>query len=167
MIIRPERPSDAAAIGTVTAQAFTDKWYSDGSEPAIIVRLRTAGVLAVSLVAEGEGAVIGHIGFSPVELSGGEKGWYALGPVAVRPDWQGTGIGGELVRRGIDALRERDAAGCVLVGAPKYYRRFGFAHPDGLSAIGERAEYFMALTLRAPQPLGIVTFHPAFYGDVA
>ena len=167
MIVRPERTSDVAAIGRVTTKAFDGKWYADGSEAAISERLRKAGVLTVSLVAEGEGEVIGHVAFSPVELSGGDTGWYALGPIAVHPDWQGAGIGSELVRQGLAALRTLEAAGCVLIGEPAYYQRFGFRHPDGLSVKGDAADYFMALTLRAPQPLGIVTFHPAFYGDVA
>lgn len=164
MAVRPEESGDEAAIKSVTAAAFADMPYSDQSEPLIIERLRAAGVLAVSLVAEDDGVIVGHVGFSPVTLSGGEGGWYGLGPISVVPVHQGRGIGTALVREGLDRLRALDAAGCVLLGDPDYYRRFGFSNDHGLVLPNVPARYFQSLLLRGPEAFGIVTFHPGFYG---
>lgn len=167
MIIRDERPGDDAAIGAVTAAAFAGKPFSDGSEPAIIDRLRRAGALTISLLAEDRDAIVGHVAFSPVTLSGGAVGWFALGPVAVAPLRQKGGIGSRLIGEGLDRLRRADAAGCVLAGNPAFYKRFGFANPDALSADGVPPEYLLVLPLRGPVPSGIVAFHPGFYGGAA
>ena len=164
MTVRPEQAGDEAAIKTVTAAAFADMPYSDQSEPLIIERLRAAGVLAVSLVAEEDGVIVGHVAFSPVTLSGGESGWYGLGPISVTPGHQGSGIGAALVREGLDRLRALDAAGCVLLGDPDYYHRFGFSNEHSLVLPDVPAQYFQSLLLHGPEALGIVTFHPGFYG---
>ena len=164
MIIRAEQPGDEEAIGAVTAAAFAQMPYSDQTEPQIIERLRAAGVLALSLVAEGDGAIIGHIAFSPVTLEGGEGGWYGLGPVSVLPERQGAGVGEALVREGLDRLRTLGAAGCVLLGDPAYYSRFGFRNDHSLVLPDVPREYFQSLVLHGPEAFGIVTFHPGFYG---
>lgn len=165
MIIRPERAGDEAAIGLVTAAAFEGNPYSDQSEPQIIERLRAAGVLTISLVAEEEGQTLGHVAFSPVTLSGGEKGWYGLGPISVAPEHQGRGIGTRLVTEGLDCLRALGAAGCVLLGDPAYYGRFGFRLDHGLVLPDVPPGHFQALLLHGPDALGIVAFHPGFYGS--
>ncbi|WP_416797779.1 GNAT family N-acetyltransferase [Ciceribacter azotifigens] len=167
MILRPERPGDEAVIGAVTAAAFEGHPHSDGSEPRIIERLRAAGVLTLSLVAEEEGEVVGHVAFSPVTFSGGEQGWFGLGPISVRPDRQGQGIGSNLVREGLRRLQEDGAMGCVLVGEPAYYQRFGFSTEHDLTTPGVPREYLLALPLNDPVPSGIVAFHPGFFGDAA
>ncbi|MCM2474757.1 N-acetyltransferase [Rhizobium sp. CG5] len=167
MIIRPEQPGDEEAIGEITEAAFAGKDYSDQTEHRIVTRLRAAHDLTISLVAEDEEGIIGHIAFSPVTLSGGEKDWYGLGPVSVRPDRQGEGIGARLIRHGIARLRDLGAQGCVVVGSPKLYPKFGFGHHAGLTYPDLPAEYFMILPLRGPVPSGIVAFHPAFYGSAA
>nr|WP_153352120.1 N-acetyltransferase [Endobacterium cereale] len=136
--------------------------YSDGNEAAIIDRLRDAGALAVSLVAEIDGVVVGHVAFSPVTFSSGEDGWFALGPVSVLPEHQGQGTGAQLIRDGLEAIRNRGAAGCVLLGEPAYYRRFGFFTDTGLTSPGLPPEYLMALPLRGQIPSGILSFHNAF-----
>lgn len=165
MILRPERPGDEAAISAVTAAAFEGHPHSDGSEPQIVARLRAAGVLTLSLVAEEEREVVGHVAFSPVNFSGGEQGWFGLGPISVRPDRQGQGIGSNLVREGLRRLQEDGARGCVLVGEPAYYRRFGFRTEHDLTTPGVPREYLHALPLNGPVPSGIVAFHPGFFGD--
>ncbi|MGE7370977.1 GNAT family N-acetyltransferase [Neorhizobium sp. NPDC001467] len=162
MILRAEQPGDATAIAAVTTEAFAGMAHSDGSEPAIIARLREAGALVVSLVAETEGVVIGHVVFSPVTFSSGETDWYALGPVSVLPHYQGKGIGTHLIRNGLEAIRDRDATGCVVFGKPAYYRRFGFLTDIGLTSPGLPREYLMALPLRGQVPSGILSFHAAF-----
>lgn len=164
MIIRAEQPGDEAAIGAVTAAAFAPMPYSDQTEPQIIERLRAAGVLALSLVAEDDGVIIGHIAFSPVALEGGEGGWYGLGPVSVLPERQGAGVGGALVREGLERLRALGAAGCVLLGDPAYYGRFGFRNDHSLVLPDVPREYFQSLVLHGPDAFGIVAFHPGFYG---
>lgn len=124
--------------------------------------LRGAGQLSVSLVAEADGAVVGHVAASPVTLSGGERGWYGLGPVSVTPAWQGRGIGSRLVRQALDVLRARGAAGCVVLGEPGYYGRFGFAAAPALVLPGVPPAYFQALAFAGAVPAGTVAYHAAF-----
>ena len=172
MIIRDETPADVAAIGTLTADAFAPMVYSDGTEPAIIERLRAASALTFSLVADEDGEVVGHVAFSPVTISGeGEgqgggqgKGWYGLGPISVRPSRQRSGIGSTLVRTGLERLRTLDAKGCVLAGNPAYYGRFGFAADPAFASPGIPHEYFMRVAFSSVYAGGTVTYHPAFYG---
>ncbi|AWM24916.1 GCN5 family N-acetyltransferase [Sinorhizobium fredii USDA 205] len=166
MIIRPETDGDHAVIHDVTAAAFAGQPYSDQTEPLIIDRLRAAGALTLSLVAvEGE-EVIGHIAFSPVTIAPDAAGWYGLGPVAVRPDRQGLGIGSALVREGLEKLRELGAAGCVLAGNPAFYQRFGFRNDPALVFPGCAPQYFMVLALSEARVSGTVAYHPAFFGPV-
>lgn len=162
MLIREERASDAGPIAEVTAAAFRDHPFSRQTEPFIIRDLRDAGALALSLVAEDEERVVGHVAFSPVAMSDGTTGWYGLGPVSVLPERQGQGIGQALIREGLARLTARGARGCVLVGDPAYYRRFGFRNPTGLVHEGVPPEVFLALPFDGPVPHGEVTFHPAF-----
>ena len=164
MIIRAECAGDEAAIGTVTAAAFAGMPYSDQTEPLIIERLREAGALTLSLVAEEAGAIVGHVAFSPVSLSGGDEGWYGLGPISVAPAHQGKGVGSRLVSEGLDRLRSFGAAGCVLLVDPAYYHRFGFRLDHGLVLPDVPPGHFQALLLHGPDALGIVAFHPGFYG---
>lgn len=160
--IRPEEPGDADAIGGVTAAAFEGHPHSDGSEPQVIARLRRAGALALSLVAVEEGQIVGHVALSAVELSSGEAGWFGLGPVAVAPPRQGAGIGSALIRAVLDRLRARGAAGCVLVGAPGYYRRFGFEACARLVLPGVPPSHFLAISFGGPVPEALVRYHAAF-----
>lgn len=163
-LIRPEAPADAVAIGRVTDAAFASAPHASGTEAAIVDALRAAGTLTLSLVAEDEGAVVGHVAFSPVTVAGADVGWFGLGPVSVLPARQGHGIGAALIRDGIARLAARGAAGCVLLGDPGYYRRFGFANDPGLRFDGAPAEYFLARAFTRPAPEGAVTYQPAFYG---
>ncbi|WP_380875537.1 GCN5 family N-acetyltransferase [Sphingomonas sp. DBB INV C78] len=162
MIIRQEQARDRDAIARVTAGAFAAVEHSDQTEPAIIAALREAGALTLSLVAVEGGEIVGHVAFSAVTIDGADKGWFGLGPVSVRPDRQGGGIGSALIRAGLDELRERGAAGCVLLGEPDYYRRFGFEQDAALRYEGAPAEYFMRLVLAGPAATGRVDYHPAF-----
>ena len=161
--IRDERPGDEAAIAALTAAAFHDVEHSDGSESAIVERLRAAGDLAISLVAENlDRAVIGHVAFSPVAISDGTPRWYGLGPCSVIPLRQRAGIGSALISEGIERLRQMDAGGCVVLGDPAYYRRFGFGHDPALTYPGPPPEYFQRLVLSGPAPQGTVSYAPAF-----
>lgn len=167
MRIRPEAPGDEAAIGALTAAAFTGHPHSDGTEPLIIERLRRLGMLTLSLVAEDGAEIVGHVAFSPVALSGVDRGWYGLGPVSVAPGRQKSGIGSALIREGLGVLKAQGASGCALVGDPAYYNRFGFVVRPELQTTGVPPEFFLVLPLHGEVPSGIVAFHPAFFGDAA
>lgn len=160
--IRREEPSDIGAIDEVTKAAFASAAYSSGTESFIIKALRTNGQLTVSLVAEEEGALIGHIAISPVTISSRREGWFGLGPVSVIPSRQGAGVGSSLARAAIDALRELRAAGCVVLGEPSYYGRFGFRRDARLRYLHAPAEYFQVQSFTGEIPEGIVEYDDSF-----
>jgi len=162
MIIRKETKSDAEAISNITKLAFENHPYSKNTEQFIINALRADNALTISLVAEIDGKIVGHIAFSPVTFADGSKNWYGLGPISVAPDYQKQGIGKRLVNEGIGLLKELGAEGCVLVGDPKYYERFGFRSPNGLKHEGVPQENFLALGFCNRTPEGTVQFHRAF-----
>jgi putative acetyltransferase len=161
-VIRQESPTDAAAIHAVTAAAFLDAPHTAHTEQFIVDAPRQAGALTISLVAEQGGDVVGHVALSPVSISDGSTGWFGLGPISVKPELQGRGIGSRLMQAAIQSLRERGAAGCVLVGDPSYYSRFGFKPEPSLVLPDVPAEYFQALPFGPSVPRGVVTFHEAF-----
>jgi putative acetyltransferase len=165
IVIRSETEADVAAIAEVTLAAFKTLEISDQTEPFIIEALRAAGALPVSLVAERDGRVIGHVAFSPVTMSDGTPDWYGLGPVSVLPEHHRQGIGTALIQEGLSRLRKRNAAGCCVVGHPDYYRRFGFENVEGLIHGGVPPEVFLALSFDGNIPQGTVTFHEAFKAD--
>lgn len=162
-LIRLERADDYAAIYDVTKRAFASMPFSDGDEQELIGRFRDASVLALSLVAEMDGAVVGQITLTPAFAADASSGWFALGPIAVTPEYQSMKIGSELIGAAIAWLREQDAAGCVLVGNPAYYNRFGFKPYPALAPKGEPAEHYQILPLRVQKPNVVVGFDPQFY----
>ena len=166
MIIRPEGQADVAAIRDVTIAAFKDHPHSDQTEHLIIDRLRQAGALSISLVAVVDDDVVGHIAFSPVEPSDGSKGWFGLGPVSVLPECQGRGIGGVLIRQGLDRLRDQAAAGCVVMGDPDFYRKFAFRNDPQLVLKDCAPQYFLAQPLSSGEASGMVSYNAAFYAGV-
>lgn len=165
LVIRPETDTDLDAITEVTVAAFATLEISGHTEQFIVAALRAAGALAVSLVADTGGRVVGHIAFSPVTISDGTPGWYGLGPVSVLPAYQRQGIGKALIREGLSRLKALHARGCCLVGHPDYYRKFGFENAAGLGVEGVPPEVFFALSFAGHMPQGSVTFHPAFAAD--
>ena len=162
--IRTERAEDIDAIGALISSAFLGMPYAEGDEAQLVEALRARDALSVSLVAECEGTVVGHVAFSPARATGGELGWYALGPLAVLPAHQRRGIGSTLVREGIDAISELGARGCILTGDPSYYSRFGFTLSPGNAPPGTPPEFFMVKLLRGQVPVGPIRFHEAFGG---
>lgn len=163
--LRPERAEDAAAIEVLTLVAFLHVEHSRHDEQDIIAALRADAALTVSLVAEHDGYVVGHAAASPVTLADGGRGWYGLGPLSVGPGHRRQGIGGRLVAAVLDDLRGRGAGGCVVLGDPAFYRRFGFAPEPGLILPGAPPSQFLALPFgdRLP-PIGEVEYHRAFAG---
>jgi len=162
MIIRKETTSDIEAITQVTIAAFKTLQISNQTEQFIIKALRNANALTLSLVAEVDGRVVGHIAFSPVTISDGSIGWYGLGPVSVLPEYQKQGIGESLVNEGLSLLKAMGGKGCALVGDPAYYKRFGFRNIPDLVHEGIPQEVFLALPFTEKVPQGMVIFHEGF-----
>ncbi len=174
LIIRDESPSDILAIEAMVAKAFLDAPHTDHTEQFIVNGLRKAGVLTISLVAETVAEapeqgnqIIGHVAISPVTISvrigaDNTERWYGLGPIAVLPEQQGLGVGSKLMVAALDRLRRLGASGCVLLGDPLYYQRFGFKPISSLVLPDVPPEYFQALSFGDSFPRGTVTYHEAF-----
>lgn len=161
--IRQETPSDIQAIARLNDQAFGGAY-----ESALIDRLRAAGLIAVSLVAQDEDDVVGHILLSRLAVTADERrlNTLALAPMAVVPERQRQGIGTALVRASIDAARTAKADVIVVLGHPDFYPRFGFSAARAAKlAAPFSGDAFMALEL-TPGALGdgtgTVTYPPAF-----
>jgi len=161
-VIRSETNDDIGAIAEVTIAAFETLEISNHTEQFIIEALRAAQALTVSLVAEVDGRVVGHVAFSPVTISDGTQNWYGLGPVSVLPKYQGQGVGKALIREGLSRLKGLGARGCCVVGHPEYYKKFGFDNPVGLEHEGVPPEVFLAMSFDGNTPQGTVTFHEGF-----
>ncbi len=164
--LRHETTDDIAAIEAVTIAAFADPPPTSPTEQFIVCALRAANELTLSIVAEEHWQVVGHVALSPVMITDdqGRKadGWYGLGPISVLPQRQGQGIGSRLVEQALTELRTMRAAGCVLLGDPAYYTRFGFQAHAGLQLPGVPPGYFMALPLHGTVPEGIAHYSDAF-----
>ena len=165
MIIRKETAADVEVITEVTITAFKNHPISHHTEQFIINALRDANALTISLVAEIDGRVVGHIAFSPVIISDGTEDWYGLGPVSVLPDYQKQGIGKSLINEGLSLLKDMGAKGCALVGDPNYYERFGFKNYPELIHDGVPQEVFLALPFNEKVPRGTIIFHEGFLAN--
>jgi putative acetyltransferase len=161
--IRDEQPGDERGIHEVTRRAFETMAFSSKTEHRIVDALRAAGALAVSLVAVKDDQVVAHIAFSRTTLSQAQGAWFALGPVSVRPDHQRQGIGAALIDEGLRRLRALGAAGCVLVGHPQYYPRFGFRTDSTVVVPEVPTEVTLVMRLQPNAGAGVVAFHPAFF----
>jgi putative acetyltransferase len=160
--IRDEQNTDIQAIFDLTQKAFNDVEHSSHTEQFIVNALRESKQLTVSLVAETQGKIIGHIAFSPVSISDGTTGWYGLGPISVLPEYQGKGVGSKLMKEGLDKIKILNAKGCVLLGDPNYYGKFGFKADTRLILEGVPAEYFQILAFTDYIPSGYVIYSDAF-----
>lgn len=169
-MIRDEAAGDAPAVRVVNEEAF-----GSPLEAGIVDALREACPDRVSLVAERDGAIVGHILFTPVELdaAGGPIQGYGLAPMAVRTGWQGQGIGSALVSEGTKRLRDAGVPFVIVLGHPNYYPRFGF---EPASRYGVRCQWpdvpddaFMLLVLepaRASSLVGLARYRPEFDASV-
>lgn len=162
LAIRPESVDDHAAIHKLTEMAFREAVHSSHTEQHIVDALRERGELSISLVAEDAGQLVGHVALSPVSVQDGSQGWFGLGPISVLPEQQGKGVGTALMNAAIEALRAQGARGCVLLGEPGYYGRFGFRAVPDLLLPGVPADFFQALCLQPPMAQGEVRYSPAF-----
>ena len=160
--IRSEASADVQKIEALTTSAFLNAPHTSHTEQYIVNALRGAGKLTVSLVAETDGALIGHVAISSVSISDGSPGWFGLGPISVLPPYQRQGIGSRLIREALRILRERGASGCVVLGEPEYYSRFGFQADPHLVLPSVPPEYFQSLSFGSSKPRGMVTYDDAF-----
>ncbi len=168
MIIRDEVSADGPAIRAVVTRAFLDAPRSDGNEAGIVDRLRAAGALRVSLVAQIDGRIVGHVAFSPVVIDERDDGrWFGLGPVAVVKEERRRGVGAVLIEAGLRRIADLGALGCVVLGDPRYYRRFGFESDPALRFAEVPAKYVQRLVFSGEPPRGIVDYHPAFFASSA
>lgn len=164
MLIRAEKENDREAVFAVNVSAFETP-----SEATLVDVLREQAQPVVSLVAEDNGNVVGHIMFSPVFLSGNpDLNVMGLAPMAVAPERQRKGIGSALVRAGLEQCRQLGFVAVVVLGHPEYYPRFGFSPSSRFgidSGYEVPEEVFMAMELE-PEALsgktGRVKYHPAF-----
>ena len=167
LVIRAETEADQAAVHQVNERAF-----SRAGEADLVEALRKNAQPQVSLVAELDGQVVGHIFFSPVSIESEASSFTALGlaPMAVLPEFQNRAIGSELVRRGLEACRKIGHDVVVVLGHPEYYPRFGFvpASQKGLSCeYTVPDEVFMVIELREGALAGrkgVVRYRPEFSG---
>jgi putative acetyltransferase len=161
-IVRPEAPADASLIRSLTDAAFDGIEHSSQTESAIVDALRRAGALTISLVAEQDDIIIGHAAFSAVLIDGEDLGWFGLGPVSVSPSLQRRGVGTALIEEGLKLLNQRGARGCVVLGDPNYYCRFGFTSDHALRYSDVPPEYFQSILLCGDPAGGEVTYHQGF-----
>lgn len=159
-MIRPETSADIPSIRSLTNAAFEGVEHSSQTEGAIVDALRNDGALVVSLVAEQDSLVVGHVGFSPVRIDGEDIGWFGLGPVS--PSCQRECIGSALIRAGLEVLASRGANGCVVLGEPGYYGRFGFTSDHSLRYSDVPAQYFQSLVLGGEPAGGEVVYSKGF-----
>jgi putative acetyltransferase len=164
MLIRLEEPTDFAQVFAVNAATF-----KTSAEAELVDVLRIDAQLVISLVAENEGVIVGHILFSPVRLTGHEElRIMGLAPMAVMPQFQSRGFGSGLVKAGLEACREKGYGAVVLLGHTWFYPRFGFTPSVNYGIRSEydvTAEAFMVLELKPGYlrgATGVIQYHPAF-----
>ena len=165
LIIQKERSSDQDKINQVIQLAFKDAPYSDQQEHLIVQALRHAGALDLAIIARIGSGIVGFAAISPVQISDGAEQWYGLGPIAVLPDFQKQGIGSMLVDEVLSGLKTRGAAGCVVLGDPDFYCRFGFEPDRRLEFANFDPELFQSIRFDNSPAQGEVTYHPAFYSQ--
>lgn len=159
--IRRERPDDIGAIHRVHVDSFPTP-----VEAQLVDRLRDAAHLTVSLVAEVDGEVIGHVGFSPVSAASGAIG-VGLAPVAVLPEYRRQGLAARLIEEGLNACKALGFGWAVVLGDPEYYSRFGFRPASDFGLVDEYGggAAFQVMELaagRIPVAAGLVRYAPAF-----
>lgn len=166
IVVRPERPDDVEAIDEIVGAAFSAE-FGTTTEVALVRTLRDRGELIpdLTLVAEVDGRVVGHVAFSEVTLDGQRTGGLGLGPVAVAPELQRSGIGSMLITTALDRAARDGWQFVVVLGHPSYYPRFGFRPAAALGVTGEYADddAWMVLALGdRPIPAGHARYCSSF-----
>lgn len=164
-MIRPERPGDEDATRAVEKAAFgrdLEAEIADG------LRVSDEFVPDLSLVAEEQGAIVGHVIVSRGHAEPSGDPILILGPIGVVPERQGEGIGSALVEAALARARRLGATCVVLIGSPEYYERFGFVQAERLGLLPpegwgpSRAFQVAVLDSEAPLPQGRVVCSAAF-----
>lgn len=169
LVIRPATAADAEAIDSVIRAAFAGTDFGHQGEAELVRMIEADGDSLVSLVAERDSAIVGHVMFSrmDVEADGAALSGAGLAPVSVVPGNQGQGIGDALIRAGLDALREQRVAASFVLGHQTYYPRFGYS-PELAARFASpfAGPHFMAMMLDsgAPWPLGGRADYAAAFG---
>jgi putative acetyltransferase len=167
-VIRPATAADAEAVDGVIRAAFAGTDFGHQGEAGLVRMIEADGDTLVSLVAERDGGIVGHVLFSrmDVEADGAALSGAGLAPVSVVPGGQGQGIGGALIRAGLGALREQGCAISFALGHEGYYPRFGYSPQLAARFASPFAgPHFMAMMLDsgAAWPLGgRADYAPAF-----
>lgn len=159
MRVRPFDTSDSIPVSVLLATAF-----DDGFETRLVSQLRAAGDMAIELVAEDAGRVIGYVGFCWLKSP---PGWLSLSPVVVSLQRQGQGVGAALIREGLDRARLAGAKAVTVLGNPDYYTRFGFTRKAAENLIVPYDKAYFMLYPIAAQTAGAahaVSYPPAFSG---
>jgi putative acetyltransferase len=167
VVVRGENSEDAEERSVI--RSINEAAFGGPDEADLVDKLRTEGDVLISLVAELEKRIVGHILFSRmwIETPSGLVSAVALAPMAVLPECQRQGIGGRLIRYGLDLLRDRGEKIVIVVGHPDYYPRLGFSSEKARSLEGRfPAEAFMAMELSPGALSGIrgKVIYPAGFG---
>ncbi len=167
MNIRQELPADYDAVYRVVQEAFAGAGHSDGTEQDLVAALRQSGAFVpeLSLVAEEDGQILGHILFTRAQV--GSRTVLALAPLSVLPAHQRQGTGLALMERGHGLAARLGYDYAVVLGHPAYYPKAGYLPAEDF---GIRAPFpteegsFLVRPLRAdaPPPCGVITYDPAF-----
>lgn len=163
MLVRAEAQADHAVVHDINVAAF-----GGTAEARLIAMLREQARPVISLVAEEDATVTGHIMFTPVSLRGFSEPIMGLAPMAVAPSRQRRGIGSALVKAGLERCKESGAVAAVVLGHADFYPRFGFVPAARLGLKCEfdaPADAFMAIELQEHGlrgASGTVAYHPVF-----
>ncbi|WP_316862776.1 N-acetyltransferase [uncultured Cohaesibacter sp.] len=162
MEIRKETAADFDAIMNVTLAAAKRPQIGKQTGYATLNELRKSGLLTLSLVADVDGTIVGHAGFYPITISGGSKGWYALGPISVLPECGSQGIRKALIAEGIEMIRAMHGKGVAIFGDPDYFRPLGFKDAPDLLVTNTTSPDFMVLPFGDKLPQGRVQLPEGF-----
>ncbi len=133
-MLRRENKSDHPAVSSVIEKAFKNVEFADNTEQFLVERLRKsdAFIPELSMIAEIDGKIVGHILLTKLKIKNDTKEFdsLALAPVSVLPEFQGKGIGGKLIVESHKKAKKLDYKSIVLLGHEKYYPRFGYEQTD-------------------------------------
>nr|WP_321456835.1 N-acetyltransferase [uncultured Cohaesibacter sp.] len=162
MEIRKETAADFDAIMNVTLASAKQPQVGRQNGYFTLNALRRSGSITLSLVAEIDGTVVGHVAFCPVHVSGGEKGWYALGPISVLPECISQGIRKALIAEGIEILRSMHGKGVAIVGDRDYFMPLGFMDAPVTASRQQHITDFMVMPFEDRMPYGRFEFPEGF-----
>ncbi len=167
LILRPELPDDFEQIDRLIRVSFECSSVGYHNEAELVRALRNLGDLKLSVVAEVDDQIVGHIAFSPVKFSmddqfNGHESWFCLAPLAVLPAFQGKMIGQHLVQSGMAGLQKIQASGVIVLGDANYYQRFGFKHIPACTLNQAESEHLLGYSFNARALKGDIILSKGF-----